>query len=41
MPLIDFRGRLGHVIVTAPDHHQLMSRLAMIRQCVTVRGEPT
>jgi len=38
MPLVDFRGRLGHVIVTAPTHQELISRLAAIQQHVAVRG---
>ena len=41
MPLTDFRGRLGHVIVTAPTHQELTSRLAMIQQRVVVRGAST
>jgi biotin carboxylase len=39
MPLIDFRGRLGHVIVTAPTHQELVSRLAMVKQRVVVHVE--
>jgi biotin carboxylase len=39
LPLIDFRGRLGHVIVTAPSHHELTRRLALIKQHVIIRGD--
>lgn len=39
MPLVDFRGRLGHVIVTAPTHQELVSRLALVKQRVVVHVE--
>lgn len=39
MPPVDFRCRLGHVIVTAPTHQELVRRLAAIKQRVVVRGQ--
>lgn len=39
LPLIDFRGRLGHVIVTAPSHQELTRRLALVKQHIVVRGD--
>lgn len=38
MPLTDFRGRLAHVIVTAPTYDEVVSRLAAVNQRVAVRG---
>jgi biotin carboxylase len=39
LPLTDFRGRLGHVIVTAPTYAELTRRLTRVKQHVVVRGE--